>query len=65
MEVALAGRAPYRRLALLAVALVAAAALVVVPLAVRAARSATATCLGPQDAGTVSIGQRIDAAVIA
>jgi hypothetical protein len=61
----LARRAPYRRLALLAVALVAAAALVIVPLAVRAARSAPATCLGPQDAGTVSIGQGIDAGVIA
>jgi len=52
-------------LVLLAVALVAAAVLVVVPLAVRAARSAPATCLGPEDAGTVSIGQGIDAGVIA
>jgi len=52
-------------LALLAAALLAAAALVVVPLAVRAARSAAATCLGPDDAGTVSIGQGIDAGVIA
>jgi hypothetical protein len=52
-------------LALLAVALAAAAALVVVPLAVRAARSATASCLGPQDAGAVSIGQGIEAGVIA
>lgn len=61
----LPGRAPYRRLALVAVALVAAAALVVVPLLVRAARSAPTTCLGPSDAGTVSIGQGIDAGVIA
>jgi len=52
-------------LALLAVALVAAAALVIVPLVVRAARSAPATCLGPADAGTISIGQGIDAGVIA
>jgi len=65
MEVALARRAPYRRVALIAVALVAAAALVAVPLAVRAARSSPTTCLGPQDAGTVSIGQGIDAGVIA
>jgi len=61
----LAGRARHRRFALLAVALAAAAALVVVPLAVRAARSAPASCLGPQDAGTVSIGQGIEAGVIA
>jgi hypothetical protein len=64
-EVSLAGQAPYRRIALLVVALVAAAALVVVPLVVRAARSAPATCLGPADAGTVSLGRGIDAGVIA
>lgn len=61
----MARRAPYRRLALLVVASVAAAALVIVPLLVRAAHSASATCLGPADAGTISIGHGIDAGVIA
>src|SRR3974390_1526824 len=61
----MAGGAPYRRSALLAAALFAAGALAVVPLAVRATQSAPATCLGPDDPGTVSIGQGIDAGVIA
>lgn len=52
-------------MALLAVALLAAAGLVAAPLAVRAARSTPASCLGPDDAGTVSVGQGISAGVIA
>lgn len=61
----MAGQAPYRRLALVAVALAAAGALVAVPLVARTVRSAPASCLGPADAGTVSVGQGIDAGVIA
>ncbi len=61
----MAARHPYRRLALFGTALVAAGILVAVPLALRATRSGSPTCLGPATVGAVSVGSGIGSGVLA
>jgi hypothetical protein len=65
VEVAVRGRSPYRLLALMAIALIAAGALVVGPLVARARHSSPEACLGPGDPGTFSVGKGIASGVVA
>jgi hypothetical protein len=63
-EVGIRGRSAYRVLAPMLVALLAAGALVVGPVVARALHSAPASCLGPGDPSTFSVGQGLGAGVV-
>ena len=59
------GRYQYRLLALMILAAIAAGAFVVGPVVARALRSTRQACLGPSDAGVVSVGQGMGSGVVA